>query len=266
MEAPGYPAYDVASYLSALNNEGERLADAAQLAGLRAGVPACPAWSVSDLLRHTSYVHRWAADIVAERITHPVDELAEEQVLQQGPDDERLLGWFREGHEALVRTLAEADPDLNCWSFLSAPSPLAFWARRQAHETAIHRVDAEQAAAAAAKAGSQFEPGFAADGVDELLMGFLARNIHRGDWPGLGGSLAIQAEDGPGARAGWLVTGRLGGAAVARGTGPADCTVTGPARDLYLLLWNRGRADGLRVTGDASVLAAFRGAVHVTWN
>lgn len=265
MEAPGYPPYEIPAYLSALSDEGERLADAAQRAGLRAGVPACPGWSVSDLLRHTSYVHRWAAGIVAERITHPMHELAEEQVLQQGPDDERLLGWFREGHAALVRTLGEADPDLNCWAFLSAPTPLAFWARRQAHETAIHRVDAEQAAAAPGDAGSQFEPGFAADGVDELLMGFLARNIRRGNWPGPGGSLAIRAEDGPGARADWLVTGRLGDAAVTRGTGPADCTVTGRARDLYLLLWNRARADGLRVTGDASVLAAFGGAVHITW-
>ena len=266
MEAPGYPAYDVASYLSALNNEGERLADAAQLAGLRAGVPACPAWSVSDLLRHTSYVHRWAADIVAERITHPVDELAEEQVLQQGPDDERLLGWFREGHEALVRTLAEADPDLNCWSFLSAPSPLAFWARRQAHETAIHRVDAEQAAAAAAK-GRLPVRARVRGGRRRRASHGLPRPQHPprrlarpGRQPGdPGGGRAGRA-------AGWLVTGRLGGAAVARGTGPADCTVTGPARDLYLLLWNRGRADGLRVTGDASVLAAFRGAVYVTWN
>ena len=265
MEAPGYHAYDVPAYISALSDEGERLADAAQRAGLRAGVPACPGWSVSDLLRHTSYVHRWAAGIVADRITHPMDELAEEQVLQQGPEDERLLGWFREGHGALVRTLGEADPDLDCWAFLSAPSPLAFWARRQAHETAIHRVDAEQAAAAPGQADSQLEPAFAADGVDELLMGFLARNIRRGSWPGLGGNLAIHAEDGPGARAHWLVTGRRGEARVARGTGPADCDVTGRARDLYLLLWNRGPADGLRVTGDPGVLATLGRTHHITW-
>ena len=33
-----------------------------------------------------------------------------------------------------------------CWTFLPAPSPRAMWARRQAHETAIHRVDAQLAA------------------------------------------------------------------------------------------------------------------------
>jgi len=96
-------------------------------------------------------------------------------------------------------------------------------------------------------------------------MGFLARNIRRGSWPGLGGNLAIHAEDGPGARAHWLVTGRRGEARVARGTGPADCDVTGRARDLYLLLWNRGPADGLRVTGDPGVLATLGRTFHITW-
>ena len=263
MGVPGYRRYDVAGYISALTGEGELLAAAAQRAGLGAAVPACPGWTVSDLLRHTSYVHRWAAGFVAAQLTHPVQEPAEEQVLQQGPSDAQLIGWFREGHAALVRTLSEAGPDLNCWAFLSAPSPLAFWARRQAHETAIHRVDAEQAAAAPGAAGSRFEPAFAADGVDELLMGFLARNIGRGNWPGLGGNLAVRAADGPGAQADWLVTGRPGEACVAHGTGPADCTVTGSARDLYLLLWNRRTADGLRVTGDPGVLAAFGRVVRI---
>jgi len=78
--------------------------------------------------------------------------------------------------------------------------------------------------------------------------------------------LAIHAEDGPGARSDWLVAGRPGAVGAARGNGPADCAVTGPARDLYLTLWNRGPADGLRVTGDLAVLAAFGTAMHITWD
>jgi uncharacterized protein (TIGR03083 family) len=262
----------VAGYVEVLREEGDRLADAAGRAGLGAAVPACPGWSVADLLRHTSHVHRWAAGIVAQGLTSPLSEPSEEEILQRGPEEDALVRWFREGHAALVRTLEEAGPDLDCWAFLSAPSPLAFWARRQAHETAVHRVDAEQAAAAVqasagdwAEDGTGFEPAFAADGVDELIMGFLARNIRRGNWPGLGGDLAIRAEDGPGAQTGWLVAGRPGAAGVSRGTGPADCTVAGRASDLYLLLWNRGPAGVLRVTGDPGVLAAFGGAVTITW-
>jgi uncharacterized protein (TIGR03083 family) len=266
---PGYDAYDVAGYIRALRREGELLAGAAERAGMGADVPACPGWRVADLLRHTSYVHRWAARYVAEQLTDPVDEPSEEEILRMGPGEEALSGWFRDGHAALVHTLAEASPDVDCWTFLSAPSPLAFWARRQAHETAIHRVDAEQAAAGGGHGradGPRFEAAFAANGVDELIMGFLARSAGRDGWPGLGGDLAVQADDGPRARAAWVVAGRPGAAGVSRGSGPADCAVTGRARDLYLLLWNRGPADGLQVTGDPGVLAAFGREVQVTWS
>src|SRR5262249_49333067 len=148
-------------------------------------------------------------------------------------------------------------------------------ARRQAHETAIHRVDAEQAASTAGQAastagqaasragpaapgnGAAFEPAFAADGVDELLMGFLARGIRQGNWAGLGRSLAIDADDGTAGGADWLIAGDPDAPSVSRGAGRADCDVAGPASELYLMLWNRGPADGLKVTGDPSILAAF---------
>jgi uncharacterized protein (TIGR03083 family) len=58
---------------------------------------------------------------------------------------------------------------------MDAPSPLAFWARRQAHETAIHRADAESAGGVR----PEYPPDFAADGIDELLMGFGARRKYR---------------------------------------------------------------------------------------
>jgi uncharacterized protein (TIGR03083 family) len=277
--------YGVPGYIGALRREGDLLAAAAQRAGLGAAVPSCPDWAVRDLLKHTGYVHRWAADIVTHALARPSGAASEAEILSQGPGDAGLPGWFREGHAALVRALGEAPADLDCWAFLSAPSPLAFWARRQAHETAIHRADAEQAAFPAgaadagpadgagpaagtgppAGAGPAFEPAFAADGVDELIMGFLARNIRRGSWPGLDGSLAIRAADAPEGGAGWLVAGGPAGPGVSRGTGPADCALTGPASDLYLTLWNRRPPGGLQVTGDPGVFAAFSRALRVTW-
>jgi len=166
-----------------------------------------------------------------------------------------------------VRALGAAPPDLECWTLLAAPSPLAFWARRQAHETAIHRVDAEQAAGRAAPGnGVSFEPAFAADGVDELVMGFLARSIKRGNWAAPGGSLAIRADDGTAGGADWLIAGGQDAPGVSRSTGRADCEVTGPASELYLMLWNRGPADRLQVTGDPGILAAFGRALQITWS
>jgi uncharacterized protein (TIGR03083 family) len=269
MEPPAYASFDVPGYVGALRRQGELLAGAAQQAGLAAAVPSCPGWAVRDLLKHTGYVHRWATGFVAQGLTTPVGE-PEEEILGQGPADAELPGWFREGHAALVRALGAARPDLNCWAFLAAPSPLAFWARRQAHETAIHRVDAEQAASTAGQAapanGAAFEPAFAADGVDELLMGFLARGIRRGNWAGLGGSLAIHADDGTAGGADWLIAGDPDAPSVSRGTARADCDVAGTASELYLMLWNRGAADRLEVAGDPSILAAFGRALQITWS
>ena len=87
-------------------------------------------------------------------------------------------------------TLTEADPALVCAIFMAAPSPLAFWARRQAHETAIHRADAEIALGA----WPDYPPDFAADGVDELIIGFGQRRRYRPSAE-TGGSLQVRATD-----------------------------------------------------------------------
>ena len=45
----------------------------------------------------------------------------------------------------------------------------------------------------------------------------------------------------------------------------SDCTVRGPASDLYLPLWNRRDAAGLDVTGDDRLLDAWRTQLRVRW-
>jgi hypothetical protein len=286
MEMLGYRPCDVAYHIECLRRDGELLAVAAGRAGLGARVPACPGWAVGDLLRHTGYVHRWAAGYVAEQRTDMVETPGEDKLLSLGPADDVLLDWFRDGHAGLVRTLADADPDLTCWTFMAAPSPLPFWARRQSHETAIHRIDAQQAAAGVGAPGhapgsepvpapgSEPVPALrlapvparlAADGIDELLTGFLPRAARRRSWQPTPGTLGVHADDGPGASAHWLVAMGPGHADVTRGAGPADCDITGPAADLYLLLWNRRDAGGLEVSGDASHLATLRDQLRVTW-
>jgi uncharacterized protein (TIGR03083 family) len=289
MDTAQYGPCDTVYHIACLRREGELLADAAERAGLGAVVPACPGWHVRDLLKHLGYVHRWAAGYVREQHPRWVDRATEEQILSGGPRDDALPGWFRAGHAALVRVLEAADPGMTCWTFLEAPSALAFWARRQAHETAIHRADAQQAAAgagaaAAGAAGAAgagtagpeatrggpegeegFAPRFAADGIDELIMGFLGRDAQRGSWDGPHGTLGLHASDGAGAAAHWRVAAGPGQLAVSRETGPADCDVTGAAADLYLLLWNRRDASGLDVRGDAGALAAFCEHIAVTW-
>ena len=193
---------DVPEYIAALRDEGVLLAWAAGQAGPDAPVPACPGWRVRDLVRHTGSVHRWATGYVACQRETPVPEPSEEEMIRSGPDgDHDLLGWFADGHERLVTALEHADPGMTCWTFLPAPSPLAFWARRQAHETAIHRVDA-QLAAGVASPGSpgspgDFAPGLAVDGIDELVMGFGRRRSKRGLRADPPSWLAVHARPGP---------------------------------------------------------------------
>ncbi|MFE2546897.1 maleylpyruvate isomerase family mycothiol-dependent enzyme [Actinacidiphila glaucinigra] len=241
---------ETAEFIEALRRDGTLLADAAEAAGLDNEVPSCPGWRVRELVRHQGAVHRWATRYVAEGRRQP------EPIEAEVPTDEAaLLPWFREGHERLVAALDAAPDDLECWYFLKASSPRAFWARRQAHETAIHRVDAELALG---RDPSPMDPGFAADGVDELLAGFhiRPRSRVRSETPR---TLRVRTTDTDAERDDWLARMSADPLVVERAApGAADCTVSGTAEDLYLTLWNRGAYEKLQVTGDASVIDLWR--------
>ncbi|MGA5601256.1 maleylpyruvate isomerase family mycothiol-dependent enzyme [Streptomyces griseoincarnatus] len=237
---------ETAWYLEILEHEGRSLADAAEQAGPGAHVPACPGWRVRDLLRHTGVVHRWAAGFVADACPTP-------RPMEEHPDLDgtELLAWYRAGHRALLDTLREAKPDVECWTFLpGAESGLGFWARRQAHETAVHRWDAQ-----AARGGdpTPVATDFAVDGVDELLRGFHARRKSRVRTPEPR-VLRIRATD---ADAVWTVRLSQEPPVTARdAAGDAECEVSGPAAELYLSLWNRLPVP--EVTGDHALAELWR--------
>jgi uncharacterized protein (TIGR03083 family) len=251
---------EISQYIDALREAGRRLSAAAAQAGPDAAVPSCPDWVVRDLVRHQGGVHRWAASIVGTPRTEAWNVDLEE-VVGTWPDDASLISWFEDGLDALVNVLSQAPVGLACWTFLKAPSPLAMWARRQAHETSVHRVDAELATG---RTPAQFEPAFAADGISELLEGFITRR---------GGRLRSDAEQVLRVRCtdttgDWLV--RIGPDGVATtaadGGARADCQVAGGASDLYLALWNRRPAAGLDLEGDRAVLDLFADKVRVRWS
>ncbi|MGP3981746.1 maleylpyruvate isomerase family mycothiol-dependent enzyme [Streptomyces sp. KR80] len=249
---------EISELIETLRAEGVLLAEAAACAGTDAEVPTCPGWRVRDLVRHTGMVHRWATTFVAEGLTRPRRAEAEPDL-----DGPALLDWFRDGHRRLVAALAAAPEGLECWAFLPAPSPLAFWARRQAHETTVHRVDAE---AALGERVTRIDAAFALDGIDELLVGFHARERSkvRTDTPR---SLRIRATDAADV---WTVRLSDAPARTERGaTGAADaadCEVVGPAADLYLALWNRLPYGEVDVVGDADVARIWRETSAIEWS
>jgi uncharacterized protein (TIGR03083 family) len=259
---------EISEHLEALAEQGSLLADVAGQTPLEAAVPSCPGWQLRDLLRHTGYVHRWAARFVADQLPAPVPRLSSAEQLAGGPPDAELADWFRAGHAALLTTLSCADPGITAWAFLPAPSPLAFWARRQAHETAIHRTDAELAAGRTAT----FSTPFAADGIDELIMGFFGRDageLTDKQRAAPTRSMLVRASDsGQSWQVALTADGELA-ATVRRGDGQsADCVVEGPAAGLYLLLWNRAAAQGagVAVSGAADVLATWQASMRVVWS
>ncbi|GAA3798067.1 maleylpyruvate isomerase family mycothiol-dependent enzyme [Streptomyces phyllanthi] len=241
---------ETVDFIETLRRDGKSLVDLATSAGWDAKVPTCPGWLVRDLVAHTGSVHRWATGYLAGMTRRvPIEPCAPQNA-------EDLAPWFRDGHGALVDALTAAPVDLECWTFLPAPTPLSFWARRQAHETAIHRVDAESAAGAE---HTEFSPEFARDGIDELLTGFHVRSKSRvrTEQPR---TLLVEATDpgsDPAQPSAWLLRLSEEPPRVERLTDadaePTDCVVRGPSQALYLALWNRGRRQDLDVTGDASL-------------
>lgn len=240
-----------------LRVDGERLAVAAEQAGLSAAVPTCPGWRITDLVRHLGGVHRWAAAHVTGQRRDPFGP-DEEREFFAAPEDAELMAWFRAGHRELTTALGTADPALDCWTFLPAGSPLEFWARRQAHETAIHRADAE----AATGSRPQWHPEFAADGIDEILHRFFQRRPERlAADPPLRMSLRATDIDRS-----WTLRMERDRLYVDDGPQPAGLGLTGSVSLLYLLLWNRAGTEDLTVDGDPEIWESWRGRATITWS
>jgi uncharacterized protein (TIGR03083 family) len=247
---------EVKEHIAYLREHGYRLEQAVRAAGLESGVPTCPQWSARDLIVHVGGVHRWATSHLVGDARAKDDE--GEESSRAALDGEELLAWYAHGLSTLVTTPEGADPQLECWTFLSAASPLAFWARRQAHETSMHCVDA----AATAGWETSFPGAFAVDGIDELLNGSLARPQGQlvADPPV---SFAIESADTEDAWTIHIVQDRW---ITSPGLEDADCFLRGGASDLYLLLWNR-RSVGpdMELRGDPAVLDLWRSGAVIRW-
>jgi uncharacterized protein (TIGR03083 family) len=250
-------------HLNAIVQAAADLAGRARRAGPVADVPSCTRWAVADLVAHQGMVHRWAVSNL--RGQGPVST-PKAQILAEVPA-ERLVDWFEEGTRLLLKTLRDIPPGVEAMVFLrDAPPPREFWARRQAHETTIHSVDALAAELGRLPLAEETGIGadLAKDGLDELLCGFVPRGrsrLERQD----GTAVAVLPGD---AETGWLLT--LGDrveavpvAADSAEVGAADHRFTGTAAQLYLGLWNRG--DEV-TSSDSELLRQWRGKQRIRWS
>lgn len=231
-------------YLEAIRANGAALVDAAESAGLDARVPACPDWSVADLLGHIGRVHRWAAgnaDRAPDEDFWPGNEIVI-------PEADARPDWVRAGIEPLLTAL-DRPADTPAWSFLP-PRTVAFWQRRQAHENAMHCVDAQAAAGDVAAIDAEL----AADGIDEYL-GMVGKLAWKPAPTGAGESLHFHCTDVEGE---WLVRLASEGVELERIHAKGDVAARGTASDVLCWLQGRAPVERLEVFGDASLLDRWR--------
>jgi uncharacterized protein (TIGR03083 family) len=242
---------ELSAYFDSVRDNARQFVEAARRAGVDAPVPTCPDWTVADLARHQGRVFHWMSALVETKAQEYLDRTPfEEEAGRADP-----LAFVESGAEHALTVLAGADPDTQVWNWLDGgPGPVRFWFRRMAHETVVHRADAE--AAAAGRIGtSRVEPAeLAADGIDEFLE-FLDMRSRGGRTPSLSGSYHFHTTDVPGE---WVVVFDADAVTIRREHAKADVAVRGPASDLELFLYNRRGSEGLETFGDPAAVAAWR--------
>ena len=241
-------------WLAALRADSPALQEAVAEAGPEPAVPACPEWSVADLVEHLTSLLHWVRETVPRGVTTapaprpPAGEL---------PDWPEALDGLRRELTGTIETLEALDADYRAWNWAPQAKTAGFWHRRMAHEISVHRWDAE----AAAGRPIAIESKLAADGVSEVLDTWLPAGRRRGPTD-LHGVVHLVAND---AGQEWFV--RLRGQGVALlDTGTildsddrhARAHATGSASDLLLALMGRQATDRLVLVGDARLFAALR--------
>jgi uncharacterized protein (TIGR03083 family) len=212
-------------YLEVIEQEGERLLMTAE-AALDQPVPTCPGWTVDDLVFHVGvvYSHKIA---VLQQGTRPVEwELPPDDAT---PADD--VAWGHARLHALVTELRARPATDRAWTFHAPDQSVGFWLRRMAHETVVHRADAEAALGPIAP----IDEDVALDGIDEFVSVMLT-------------------SDGPAAAV------SVTGASVEFSS--LGVRVSGSASDLLLWLWGRVPDSAVVIGGSTAAAASLRGVLQ----
>jgi uncharacterized protein (TIGR03083 family) len=148
------------SFVNAIVEHSAGFAAAAR-GHLDAKVEHCPGWSVADLVWHLTEVQWFWATVAEERRSGPPED-SERPVR---PADEELIEAFEAGAEHLADVLRRTPYRDRAWTWAPAQQDVAFIARHQVQEAAVHHWDAAHAAGV----DVTIRPEVAADAVEEFL-------------------------------------------------------------------------------------------------
>lgn len=245
-------------YCSEIVAQTELLRSCIEGADLTVPVPSCPGWNVGQLLRHLGGGQRWAAETVRTRATQPLPDEHFRDLSGYTDEDPAVVGpWLVESAAQLADTLCDAGPDATLWTPVPGGTA-AFYARRFAHETLIHRADATLAL------GAEFtlDEDVAVDAIDEWMeLGSLPMHFEVHPWMrellGPGRTLHVHATDtAPAVAAEWVID--LTGDTIVwrRAHEKSAVAVRGPLTDLLLVIYQRrsARSEGVEILGDEQLL------------
>lgn len=228
-------------YREALIEQNRLLGEAVADVDWSTPVPACPGWTLLQLLRHVGRGDRWAAEIVR---TGNLDGGVDPRQVAGGrpPDDVAgAIDWLHGGPPALLDAVAAAPADTSVWTF-TGPRPPQWWIRRRLHEATVHRADAVLAT------GREYEldPWLAADAITERLE--LAGGMGMSGPAGDGEAIVLRATDDGLGSPEW----RLAGSPDSEESG---AVLTGPAVGLLLAMFGRRAPQqaGLDISGDGAL-------------
>ncbi|HEX5741045.1 MAG TPA: maleylpyruvate isomerase family mycothiol-dependent enzyme [Pilimelia sp.] len=242
-------------WLACLRHEGPAFRAAVAATRPDADVPSCPEWTVESLVAHLGRLYAWIRGHAERGVVTPPAPFAEFAV--EVPAWPHATEWWGERFDLLLGTFEHLDPGLPAWNWAPQAKTASFWLRRAAHETAVHRWDAQ----AAAGTPTPTEAKQAADGVSEVLDTFLPAGRRPVPAP-RDGVVHLAATD---IAAEWYVRLRGDGVALLDTDTLLDSDdhhprahASGTASDLHLALWGRVPFTVLQVSGDADLLPALR--------
>ena len=170
-----------------------------------------------------------------------------------------MLEFLESSAVNLLAELRSREPEQPCWTWYPEVQAVGFWGRRMAHETVIHRYDAESTF----QQPTPIATAIAEDGIDELLVVFLS-----GDWSDEPQPAPFGHVDVVAGTAGWRVTLATDAVAVTafplkRDHSPAAARLEGSAQTLLLSLWGRPTLPAPGVFGNAALIDRLRGRLSL---
>jgi hypothetical protein len=243
MSSPSY-----SELVTAVRREGEGIHTAGGM-GLDAPIPTSDDWDVGALMHHVGRIYVYVAQLLTSRAT----EMPESR--RELPDGAPLTV-FNDALDEVVAALQDADAATPVWNWAEgSPDVAMFWARRMAHESSVHRFDAQ----AAHGVLQPIAPEIAADGLDELID-VIARRIYSRDEIDTGptGTIAMQSSDN---RA-WRLQLEPDGLHRLEVLDAPDVTVRGTTSALLLASYSRIPWSSVETEGDTDLLVRWTTAMN----